>query len=214
MVRAFSTDHHILGHAELPNTNRRAYGMGMPNSRSPWTRADVLAIPPDGSRYELVDGQLLVTPAPRGVHQRAVGQLFLLLAPFVERHRLGGTYFSPADLDLGAGHLVQPDLFVAPLVNGREPIDWAEIAVPLLIAEVVSPTTAQSDRSLKRRRFQRSGVAEYWIVDVDARRVERWRPEDPRAEVLTERLVWTPVPGEPALVIDLDRYFARVWAEA
>ncbi len=187
--------------------------MVMPNPWSPWTRSDVLALPQDGRRYELVDGELLVTPSPRGVHQRAIGELFLQLAPFVERHRLGGTFFSPADLDLGGDQLVQPDLFVAPLVDGREPIDWTEIGVPLLVAEVVSPATARSDRGIKRRRFQQSGVAEYWIIDVDARLVERWRPHDQGPAVFASFLRWEPIAGGPGLSIDLRRYFARVWSE-
>ena len=61
---------------------------------------------------------------------------------------------------------------------------------------------------MKRRLYQREGVPEYWIVDVDARLVERWRPGDERPEILTTRLTWRPDPAAPALEIDLEPYFA------
>jgi Uma2 family endonuclease len=76
--------------------------------------------------------------------------------------------------------------------------------------EVASPSTARYDRGLKRRFYQRAGVPEYWIVDLDARIVERWRPGDARPEVLDGVLSWQPGPEAPALTIDLAAFFARV----
>jgi Uma2 family endonuclease len=136
--------------------------MVMSPAANVWTREQVLALPDDGNRYELVDGELLVSPSPRGVHQRAVGELYLLLGPYVRSHKLGYAAFSPADLDLRSGQLMQPDLFVGELVNGREPVDWSDYVIPLLVVEVASPSTARYDRITKRRRFQRSGVPTYW----------------------------------------------------
>jgi Uma2 family endonuclease len=75
---------------------------------------------------------------------------------------------------------------------------------------VLSPTTARADRTIKRLLFQRTGVPEYWIVDLDTRLVERWRPGDARPEVLTERLRWQPEPGTDPLEIDLSAFFAQV----
>ena len=80
----------------------------------------------------------------------------------------------------------------------------------LLVIEVTSPSTARQDRQLKRRRYQRAGVPEYWIVDLDARIVERWRPQDERPEILDEQLTWQPQPGAAPLEIDLVSLFARV----
>jgi Uma2 family endonuclease len=82
----------------------------------------------------------------------------------------------------------------------------------MLVDEVLSPSTAQYDRRLKRLRYQRAGVPEYWIVDLDGRVVERWRPEDTRPEVLSERLRWNPA---DAVDLDLDvaGFFAEVWGE-
>lgn len=189
--------------------------MGMPETIRRWTREEVLALPDDGNRYELVDGELLVSPSPRALHQRAVLALVELIGPYVRHHRLGSVGLAPADLDLGTSQVSQPDLFVVGLKpDGREPTDWPDYGVPLFIAEIASPSTARYDRITKRRRYQRSRVAEYWIVDVDARAVERWRPEDERPEVVDALIEWRPRGEEGPLIIDLSAFFRRVWAEA
>jgi Uma2 family endonuclease len=187
--------------------------MGMSPVAKVWTREEVLALPDDGNRYELVDGELLVSPSPRGAHQRGVGELYLLVAPYVRAHRQGYAAVSPADLDLRSGQLLQPDLFVGALVEGREPVDWTDYAIPILVVEVASPSTARYDRITKRRRYQRSGVPTYWIVDLDARLVEVWTPGADRPEVVDDTLTWQPDSAAPALAIDLPSYFRRVWAE-
>jgi Uma2 family endonuclease len=79
--------------------------------------------------------------------------------------------------------------------------------------EVLSPSTARADRTVKRRLFQRTGVSEYWIVDVDARLVKRWRPGDERPEVLTDSLTWQSDPAVEPLRVDLPAFFARVLGE-
>jgi len=187
--------------------------MGMSATRT-WTREEVLALPDDGNRYELVDGELLVSPSPRFRHQRAVGELFVLLHRYVAAHNLGGVLFSPADLDLHSGQLLQPDLFVGAMIEGREPGSWEDIGIPILIAEVLSPSTTRYDREVKRSRYQHSGVPVYWIVDPDARRVEVWTPEAAEAKIVSGRLTWRPNTTVPALEVDLPEYFRRVWGEA
>jgi Uma2 family endonuclease len=187
--------------------------MGMSPVARIWTREEVLALPDDGNRYELVDGELLVSPSPRGPHQRAVGELYLMVAPYVRRHHLGYAAVSPADLDLRSGQLLQPDLFVGALVEGREPVEWPDYGIPILVVEIASPSTARYDRITKRRRYQRSGVPTCWIVDLDARLVEVWTPAADRPEIVDARLTWRPDPAAPALEIDLPFYFRSVWAE-
>ena len=183
--------------------------MVMPETARPWTREMVLALPDDGNRYELFDGELLVTPAPSGPHQLALSLLWNVLGPYVQAERIGWLLPSPADLSLGGEQLSQPDLFVMPSLP--ESRDWADFPDPLLIIEVLSPSTAHFDRFRKRRRFQQRGIPEYWIVDLDARAIERWRPEDERPEVLDERLHWYPPGAAAPLEIDLPTYFREVW---
>ena len=187
--------------------------MGMPNIANTWTREAVLALPEDGNRYELVDGELLVSPAPRLLHQAAVLALFRLLDPYVDRGRLGMLLLSPADLDLRSGQLVQPDLFVVPAVVGRRPSRWEECGIPLLIAEVLSPSTARYDRITKRRRYQRSGVPVYWMVDIDARLVEVWAPGDDKPAIIDGALAWNPTGAAEALIVDLPAFFRGLQAE-
>lgn len=186
--------------------------MGMPDLARTWSRTDVLALPDDGHRYELVDGELLVTPSPTGRHQRGVLELFRLVDPYVRAHRIGATCLSPADLDLESGQLVQPDLFVGGMIGGREPVEWADFGVPILVAEILSPATARHDRITKRRRYQRSGVGTYWIVDLDGRLVEVWTPGDERPTIADELLSWQPDPAIEPLLIRLPDYFRAVRA--
>jgi Uma2 family endonuclease len=184
--------------------------MPMPHPIADWTVAQVLELPDDGNRYEVVDGELLVSPAPSLLHQRALAALYERLKPFVAEHRIGSLLFSPADIEFDARTLVQPDLFVAPLVEGRAPRGWAENHTLLLAVEVLSPSTARADRHTKRGRYQRHGVAEYWIVDLDARLVERWCPADERPEILAELIEWHPSPDVPPLAIDLVELFTEI----
>jgi Uma2 family endonuclease len=174
-----------------------------------WTAERVRALPDDGKRYEVVDGELLVTPSPATPHQRALAELHLRLAPYVRAAGIGEVFFSPSDVEFDARTLVQPDLFVVPLNEGRRLRDWSEIQRLLLAVEILSPSTARYDRLTKRRVYQRQGV-EYWIVDIDARVIERWRPGDARPEILAERLEWQPSDSHPAWVLDLEGYFDAV----
>jgi Uma2 family endonuclease len=181
--------------------------MPAPDLARRWTREEVLALPDDGNRYELVDGELLVTPGPRPLHQRAVDDLYFALATYVRAHRLGRLYASPADLDLGSGQVVHPDLFVT---TRRGFTDWTDAGIPLLVIEVLSPSSVVSDRVTKRMRYLRSGVPLYWIVDVDARRVEVWTPDSQRPAIVANVLTWRPDVGVPALEIDLPALFAAI----
>lgn len=175
-----------------------------------WTAEDVRALPEDGNRYECIDGVLLVTPAPRWLHQRAVMALIRSLDAFVSDHSLGEFLSSPADIELEPGTLVQPDLFVALGWPGNAPYEWHSITGLLLAIEVLSPSTARRDRGVKREFYQRAGVHEYWIVDLDARLIERWTPSSERPEILRETLRWGPAGATEPLEIDLPGFFAKV----
>ena len=185
--------------------------MGMPNAAMDWTAARVRTLPDDGRRYEVVDGELLVTPAPRWAHQRAVLALARRLGDYLVLHHVAEVTLSPADVELDPRTLVQPDLFVVPLDEGRRMREWSEIRGRLLLAvEVLSPSTARADRHLKRRRYQRAAIPEYWIVDLDARLLERWRPEDERPEVLADRIEWQPSGATEPLTIELPPLFSDI----
>ena len=170
--------------------------MPMPAAPAPVTTIEeLLALPDDGFRHELLDGAHVVTRAPTLPHQALVKALALALEQGLTDRPDLQLLWSPADIVLGPRTLVQPDLFVVRKAPGQLLRSWKDVGVPALAIEVLSPATAVRDRGAKRRSYQQAGVAEYWIVDPDARLVERWRPEDGRPEVLSEALVWVPARG-------------------
>lgn len=178
-----------------------------------WTARDVRALPDEpGKRFECVDGELLVNPSPRLPHQWALGALFEALTAYCRRHGIGAVGVAPSDFELDQYTLVQPDLFIVPLVDGRRPVTTESLGPPLLFVEILSPSTARADRVLKRRRYQRHGVP-YWIVDVDARVVEVWTPDAERPEVITGALQWHPAGATEPCTLDLDRLFAEALGE-
>ena len=189
--------------------------MGMPAALDrKWTADEVLALPESpGQRYEVVDGELFVSPGPRFAHQRAVYGLLSRMHEYVARMpRIGELMFGPGEARLDDHTLVQPDVFVAPLMGGRRPDSLDDCTRFRLVVEVLSPSSHRADRVEKRRRYQRS-ADEYWIVDADARLIERWRPDDERPEILTETVVWHPAGRDEPLTIDLPALFREAFAE-
>jgi Uma2 family endonuclease len=184
--------------------------MVMPAVKRRWTVADLLDLPDDGNRYEVIDGELFVNPAPAWKHQAAVSRLYRLMADYLDRERIGHAFFAPADVVFSPTRGVQPDLFVVPLVAGRRPEHFDDVRHLSLACEVLSPTSGRADRVTKRALFRDEGVDEYWVVDLDARTIERSTPTDPRVEVLADELTWRPAGAASSLVIDLNAYFAAV----
>ena len=121
---------------------------------------------PEDKRYELLDGDLLMTPAPNLKHQRVQLELAMQLGGFVKERALGEFFFAPCDVVLSNHDVVQPDLlFVsrerAHLLSGGDNVRGA----PDLVVEVLSPTTADRDRGYKHALYAKHGVREYWLVD-------------------------------------------------
>jgi Uma2 family endonuclease len=139
----------------------------------PYTYADLAAMPDDGRRYEIVDGVLLVTPAPRLSHQHVVLELAVLLRAHVPPGLQ--VVVAPYDVRLAEDTVLQPDVLVASLADLTE---RNLPAAPLLAVEVLSPSTRRVDMTLKRSRFEEAGVAAYWVVDPDAPRLVAWELRD------------------------------------
>jgi len=184
--------------------------MHMPAFRRQWTVDDLQDFPDDGQRYEVIDGELFVTPAPSFRHQRALSVLFRIIADYLDKEGVGYVYFAPADVIFSPRRAVQPDLFVVPGVDGRSPESFQEAKRLLLAIETLSPSTARLDRVVKRALYRDEGVPEFWIVDLDSRTFERSTPADSRVDVLDERIEWQPAGASAPLVIDVAAYFAEV----
>jgi Uma2 family endonuclease len=137
---------------------------------------DYAAIPVDGRRWELVDGEPQVSPAPSPLHQQLVGSLLVaLMRHFVRPARV---FVAPIDVILTRHDVLQPDLVVvadAVQISGR-----GIEGPPFLVVEVLSPATASYDRTTKASRYAALGVPHLWLVDSDARRVEAYRREETR----------------------------------
>jgi Uma2 family endonuclease len=137
--------------------------MGMPAHEIQWTAEMARALPDDGNRYEVLDGELFVTPAPSLRHQAVLANLFAALHRYVADHGLGWVWWSPADLQFSPRLLLQPDLFVVPDRGQGAPRAWDEVKELLLVVEALSPTTARADRrnapSTSRKAYQSSGLS-------------------------------------------------------
>ncbi len=183
--------------------------MGMLDTARRYTVEEVLAFPEDGNRYEVVHGELLVTPAPRPRHQLVLQRLLVLLHGYLEgAPRRAEVFPSPADISWGEELLVQPDLFVVP--RDQVTNDWSSYRSLLLAVEIVSPTTGRADRVVKRRLYQQHNVATYWIVDPEAQVVEVWHPEDERPEIVTDVLKWRVAEEAPECEIELGELFREL----
>ena len=188
--------------------------MGMPAIQRRWTTADVRELTREDRpwpRYELIAGELLVTPAPGSIHQIAATEIWSLLNAYLEREPVGLAVVSPADLELKPGTITQPDVFVVPAETriAADVLQWPDVKSLLLAVEVLSPSTLRTDRVKKRDFYLDNGVEEYWVVDLDARIVERWRPAQETPELTRDRLEWAPHMRAP-LVIDLPALFERI----
>lgn len=172
-----------------------------------YTADMVRALPDDGKKYETVYGELLVNPAPAERHERVFGRLFLAVAKYNERERIGALYGSRSDLSWGPDILVQPDLFIVDLEQARTG-SWARMQRLMLAVEILSPSSVRSDRFTKRVLYQRAGIDTYWVVDTDARAVEVWTPGATFPVTEESVLRWHPAGAAAALDIPLAELFA------
>ncbi len=146
----------------------------MPGERVILTYKDYEALPADGRRYEIHDGELSVSAAPSPRHQEISGNLDEILRGHVKTRGLGKVFYSPIDCILSDITVVQPDLLY---------LDPSRLALlsnrgiegpPTLVVEILSPSTTEIDRSTKRQLYAKYGVLYYWIVDPEARVVEAY----------------------------------------
>jgi Uma2 family endonuclease len=179
-------------------------------AQGPYYTVDILdQLPDDGNRYEVVYGELLVTPAPRWNHQELVLRLLRILDQYLQRFPFGHLVMSPADVRWGMDTGVQPDLFVVPKAVART-MDWRQIRELLLVIEVLSPSSRRADRFTKRRRYQDAGVPLYWIVDPKAEAVEAWTPEAAFPAIEKVAAVWAPAEAGEPLRVDVPELFRPI----
>lgn len=178
----------------------------------PHTFEDWVALPEDGPRHELLEGDLCVVPTPIWLHQRVVGNLFLILKPYVKARGLGEVVLAPMGVKLSERNTLEPDLFfvAAARLHLLEPNGWM-MGPPDLAVEVLSPGTARRDRTIKRDLYACHGVGHYWLIDPELRTLEAFElgSEDRYRDVGVAA-------GEglfrPTLFDDLEIRLADLWA--
>ena len=137
------------------------------STKAALTYADYAAIPADGLRHEIIDGEHIVNPAPNLYHQHVSRHLQLQLLMEIELKGFGIVVDSPVDLQLGPNDIVQPDLvFVS--TDRKSILTPTKIkGVPDLVVEILFPSNTKHDTIVKRQLYERAGISEYWIVDPE-----------------------------------------------
>ena len=173
------------------------------------TYDDYAALPDDGHRYELYEGELVMTPSPRTRHQVVVGNLHVLIAEHVRRHGLGEVFVSPIDVILSRISVLQPDLVYVEAARLGIVTERAIEGAPTLVVEVLSPSTNRRDRGAKQALYARYDVVHYWIADAAAQTVEGLRLRDGAYETVGRLAGATPAALPPLTELPLDP--AAVW---
>lgn len=172
-----------------------------------WTLAEVQRLPDDGNKYELVRGELFVTPAPSNEHETIAAKLSEILTPYVRAQRLGHV-FHPRAVVRYRGSEVEPDLMVRaehPRPKGTDK-DWNRAPIPIHVVEIASPYTRRRDANEKRSLYLEAGVAEYWIVDPEEREIRAIRASGPD-EIVRDRLTWSPGGATESLAFEVAALF-------
>ena len=157
-----------------------------------WTLAELHRLPDDGNRYELVRGELFVTPPPSDAHETIAAKLTAMLTPYVIRHGLGLVYHPRAVLRF-KGSEVEPDMMVRqphPDPRGTDS-DWTRAPIPTLVVEILSPYTRRRDREDKKQLYAEAGVEEYWMIDAEECSITA-RHSDGTEEVVRDSMTWHP----------------------
>jgi Uma2 family endonuclease len=176
-----------------------------------WTYEDYLLFPSDGQRYEIVDGERYVTPAPARKHQHIVTNLIWLLRAYLEKRPIGLVYPAPFDLVLSDRDVVQPDLVYVSKERADVLDEQGARGTPDLVIEILSASTRRTDEVLKRKLYEKFGVAEYWIVDPELETIKVYRLAEGRfgtpREVAAEHGDTLATPLLPGLELALGKVF-------
>lgn len=179
--------------------------MHMATNIKRWTLEELHSLPDDGNKYELVRGQLFVTPPPNVEHETVLARLSRILEPYVAAHELGFVYH-PRSVLRFEGSEVEPDLMVRERPRDLR-ADWDRAPVPILVVEVLSGSTRRRDRQDKRALYAEARVDEYWIVDIERHLVTVAHP-DGREHTTGDTLIWAPQAATAPLVVQLSDLFA------
>lgn len=175
------------------------------SERTIWTVADLEQLPDDGNRYEILHGELLVTPLPSNGHQGVAGRLFVRIASWCASH-IDWACRTPAGVYISDTNWLEPDIAVYPAPE-YSALPWREMPPPLLVVAVASPSTRRRDRHRKRPAYLSHGVHEVWIVEEEQRVMERWTAASEFPETHRDGITWALDTALPPLVVTADELF-------
>ena len=174
-----------------------------------FTYEDLKLIPPDRNRYEIVDGELFVSPSPKTLHQRIVGNLFAALREHVRQHRLGEVFVAPYVVVFSLGTVLEPDVLFVSSARRHYVGEDNLSGPPDLAVEVLSESTKRLDREVKLKQYALQGVSEYWIVDPEEKSVEVYRLKE-KEYILAARLGFGDTLSSP-LFLGLKLEVSTLW---
>jgi len=183
----------------------------IPERLEVYTYEDYLNLPDNGKRYEIIDGELYMVPAPTTDHQSTVGNFFGTIWHFLQQNPIGKVYHAPTDVLLSDIDVLQPDvLFFSKQkldILTRENIQGA----PDLVIEVLSPGTEKRDRTIKLKQYEQFGVVEYWMANDENETVEVWRRRGKKLvfHTLLDKTQTLTTPLLPGLEIELEKIFRK-----
>ena len=174
--------------------------------KSPWDYAAYAAIPQDGKRHEIIDGEHFVNPAPTLYHQEVSRHIQFQLYTQIELTEQGKVIDAPVALQLSDHDIVQPDLVIVTRARKHIMTPIKIKGVPDLVVEILSPSNPRHDLETKRRLYENSGIPEYWIVSPDDHQITQLVLQDDR---YTESIETTSITMKvaPQATVDL----TRVW---
>ena len=182
-----------------------------PGSTAKLTWDDYAAFPDDGRRHEIIDGEHYVTASPVLRHQRVSRHIQFQLYEQIEQRGKGEVFNAPTAVQLSEFDIVEPDLLVVLADHETRLRETRVDGPPDLVVEILSPSTRRLDREVKLALYRREGVNEYWIVDPEARQVEKYRRQGDllaRAGMFGERIAVDALPG---VEVDLTRVWDPPW---
>ena len=171
-----------------------------------WTYKEYAAIPEDGLRHEIIDGEHFVNPSLSIQHQHVSKRLQYQIYTKIELAGLGVMFNAPMDVQLSENDIVQPDLVVILNENVRKITPTKIKVAPNLVVEILSPSTSGNDQTIKKDLYERSGVTEYWVVDPFEQQVDQWILQDGKY-VLAPKACILRLTIDENVEIDLD----KVW---
>jgi Uma2 family endonuclease len=148
------------------------------------TYDDYQTLPDDGQRYEIIEGELLMSPAPKTIHQRISRNLLIYLSNYINQHDIGEIFYAPCDVVLSMTDVVQPDLLFVGKERSHIITENNIIEAPDLVIEILSESTETIDHTRKKSLYEKHGVKEYWIINPSEKAIEQFVLRDKSFEIV------------------------------